>query len=204
MDPRMIETMLKTGPSGLDVADAVRRATARAHTEGAVDIAYAELDSPLGTLVAASTGTGLVRLAYEDFNGGLDAVLDHLATRVSPRIVESRRRHDDLSRQLEEYFNRRRDHFDVPVDLQLTHGFTTQILEAIRAIPFGQTSNYKGVATVAGNAKAVRAAGNACGANPVPIVVPCHRVLKTDGGLGGYTGGVEKKETLLRLEGYFG
>jgi methylated-DNA-[protein]-cysteine S-methyltransferase len=204
MDPRMIETMLKTGPQGLDVADAIRRATERAAQEGAVDIAYAELDSPLGTLVAATTETGLVRLAYEEFNGGLDAVLDHLATRVSPRIVESRRKLDPLDRQLHEYFDGRRHTFDVPVDLQLTSGFTTQILEAIRQIPFGQTSNYKGVATQAGNAKAVRAAGNACGANPVPIVIPCHRVLKSGGGLGGYTGGVEKKESLLRLEGYFG
>jgi methylated-DNA-[protein]-cysteine S-methyltransferase len=204
MDPRMIESLLQAGPGGLDVAAAVRRATERAQRDGAVDIAYAELDSPLGTLVAATTDAGLVRLAYEEWSGGLDAVLDHLATRVSPRIVEARPKLDALDRQLHEYFEGHRTTFDVPVDLQLTSGFTTRILEAIRRIPFGQTSNYKGVATEAGNPKAVRAAGNACGANPVPIVVPCHRVLKTGGGLGGYTGGVEKKETLLRLEGYFG
>lgn len=199
-----LETTLQSGPAGLDVADAVRRATARAAAEGAADIAYAELDSPLGPLVAATTDAGLVRLAYAEWFGGRDAVLEQLASRVSPRIVEARARFDVLDRELDEYFRGARRSFDVPVDLRLTSGFTTKILEAIRAIPFGRTSNYKGVAAAAGNERAVRAAGNACGANPVPIVIPCHRVLKTGGGLGGYTGGVEKKEVLLRLEGVLG
>jgi methylated-DNA-[protein]-cysteine S-methyltransferase len=197
----MIEDTLRHGPSGLDVAAAVRRATERAQAEGAVDITYAEVDSPLGPLVAARTDHGLVRLAYEDFNGGLDVVLGDLADRVSPRIVEAPARLDDLRRQLDEYFEGHRQQFEVPIDWSLSHGFTQRILQAIWAIPFGETSNYRDVATAAGNPRATRAAGNACGANPIPIVVPCHRVLRTGGQLGGYTGGVEKKETLLTLEG---
>jgi methylated-DNA-[protein]-cysteine S-methyltransferase len=197
----MIEDTLRHGPSGLDVVAAVRRATDRAQAEGAVDITYAEVDSPLGPLVAARTDHGLVRLAYEDFNGGLDVVLGDLADRVSPRIVEAPARLDDLRRQLDEYFEGHRQQFEVPIDWSLSHGFTQRILQAIWAIPFGETSNYRDVATAAGNPRATRAAGNACGANPIPIVVPCHRVLRTGGGLGGYTGGVEKKETLLTLEG---
>jgi methylated-DNA-[protein]-cysteine S-methyltransferase len=201
MDSRMIEDTLRHGPDGLDVAAAVRRATDRALAEGAVDITYAEVESPLGPLVAATTGHGLVRLAYEDFNGGLDVVLGDLADRVSPRIVEAPSELDDLRRQLDEYFAGTRRDFAVPIDWSLSGGFTQRILQAIWAIPFGETSNYRDVAAAAGNVKATRAAGNACGANPIPIVVPCHRVLRTGGGLGGYTGGTDKKETLLTLEG---
>jgi methylated-DNA-[protein]-cysteine S-methyltransferase len=197
----MIEDTLRHGPAGLDVAAAVRRATERAQAEGAVDVTYAEVDSPLGPLVAAKTPHGLVRLAYEDWGGGLDAVLGDLADRVSPRIVEGPARLDDVRRELEEYFAGRRHEFDLPIDWSLSHGFTQRILQAIAAIPFGRTSNYRDVAAAAGNPRATRAAGNACGANPIPIVVPCHRVLRTGGGLGGYTGGTDKKETLLRLEG---
>jgi methylated-DNA-[protein]-cysteine S-methyltransferase len=204
MDARMteIEQLLQSGPAGdLDVAAAVRRATERAQAQGAVDIAYAELDSPLGTLVAARTDEGLVRLAYEEWGGGLDTVLGQLADRVSPRIVEAPAQLDDLRRQLDEYFAGTREDFALPIDWSLSHGFTQRILQAIHAIPFGAVSNYREVAAAAGNVKATRAAGNACGANPIPIVVPCHRVLRTGGGLGGYTGGTDKKETLLRLEG---
>ncbi len=197
----MIEDTLRHGPSGLDVAAAVRRATERAQSEGAVDVTYARFDSPLGSLVAATTDHGLVRLAYEDFNGGLDVVLGNLAERVSPRIVEAPARLDDVHRQLDEYFTGSRHDFEGPIDWSLSHGFTQKILQAIHAIPFGETSNYREVAAAAGNVRATRAAGNACGANPIPIVVPCHRVLRTGGQLGGYTGGAEKKQTLLRLEG---
>jgi methylated-DNA-[protein]-cysteine S-methyltransferase len=200
-DP-LATALAAAGPAPDAVAEAIRRATERAYAEGAVDVTYAEVDSPLGPLVAARTETGLVRLAYRDFNGGLDTVLEHLSARVSPRIVEGPRRLDDVRRQLDEYFDGDRRDFDVPVDLSLTGGFTAKILQAIAAIPFGGTASYRDVAAKAGNEKAVRAAGNACSANPVPIVVPCHRVLRTGGGLGGYTGGVEKKERLLRLEGH--
>jgi methylated-DNA-[protein]-cysteine S-methyltransferase len=200
----MIEDALQHPPAVPDVAAAVRRATERAQAEGVVDITFAEVDSPLGTLVAARTEQGLVRLAYEEFNGGLDQVLDHLALRLSPRIVEAPARLDDVRRELDEFFGGRRQGFDVPIDWALTSGFTRRILQATWAIPFGAVASYRDVATQAGSPKAVRAAGNALSANPIPIVVPCHRVLRTGGGLGGYTGGVDKKESLLRLEGYLG
>jgi methylated-DNA-[protein]-cysteine S-methyltransferase len=196
----MIEDALRTPPPA-DARAAVRRAIARAEAEDLVDVAYARVDSPLGPLVAAATPHGLVRLAYEDFNGGLDAVLDHLALRVSPRVLEAPARLDEVRRQLDDFFARRRRGFDVPVDWALTSGFTRRVLQATAAIPFGEVSTYQQVAQHAGSPKATRAAGNALGSNPVPIVVPCHRVLRTGGGLGGYTGGVDKKVRLLALEG---
>jgi methylated-DNA-[protein]-cysteine S-methyltransferase len=185
----------------IDVETAVRRATERALREGLVDVAYARVDSPLGPLVAAGTERGLLRIAYEDFAGGLDEVLDHLAHRVSPRIVEAPARLDAVRRELDEYFGGDRRDFDVPIDWSLTTGFTQRVLRATAAIPFGSVSSYAGVAADAGSPRATRAAGNALGSNPIPIVVPCHRVLRSGGRLGGYTGGLEKKETLLRLEG---
>ena len=197
----MIENALRNGRPDVDVAGAIRRATDRAHAEGLVDITYAEVETPLGPLVAAATPRGLVRLAYEDFNGGLDPVLEHLALRLSPRILERRADFDPLRRELDEYFEGRRRGFDVAVDWSLTTGFTQRVLQATAAIPFGQVSTYRDVAASAGNERATRAAGNALGSNPLPIVVPCHRVLRTGGGLGGYTGGIEKKERLLAIEG---
>ena len=200
----MIEDALRHPPhpaGGADAAAAVGRAAARAEAEGLVDVAYAELDSPLGTLVAAATPQGLVRLAYEEFNGGLDAVLERLAARVSPRILEAPSRLDGVRRQLDDYFEGRREAFDVPLDWALATGFTRRVLQATAAIPFGTVSTYRDVAVEAGSPKATRAAGNALSANPIPIVVPCHRVLRTGGGLGGYTGGLDKKEHLLALEG---
>jgi methylated-DNA-[protein]-cysteine S-methyltransferase len=151
--------------------------------------------------VLAATPRGLVRLAYEDFNGGLDAVLEHLALRVSPRILEAPARLDDVRRQLDDFFAGRRRGFDLTLDLALARGFTRRVLEATAAIGFGDVGTYGSVAAGAGSPKATRAAGNALGANPIPIVVPCHRVLRAGGGLGGYTGGVDKKVRLLALEG---
>ena len=195
-----VASALRAAPA-LDVAGAVRRTRARAFDEGAVDVAYAEVDSPLGTLVAAGTERGLLRLAYEDFNGGLDEVLDHLALRVSPRILESPARLDAIRRELDEYFEGKRHDFDVPIDWSLTTGFTQKVLQATARIPFGSVGSYASVAAEAGSPRATRAAGNALGSNPIPIVVPCHRVLRSGGKLGGYTGGLEKKQHLLRLEG---
>jgi methylated-DNA-[protein]-cysteine S-methyltransferase len=197
-----LEDRLRSGPGDdARIADAIRRATDRAAVEGAADVAYALVDAPVGTLVAAVTPQGLARLAYEDFNGGLDQILDKLAARLSPRIVEAPARLDDVRRQLDEYFEGRRQDFDLPLDLRLTAGFGRRVLEVTSAIPFGSMRTYRDVATQAGNERATRAAGNALGANPVPIVVPCHRVKRTGGGLGGYTGGLHRKELLLRLEG---
>ena len=195
-----ITDLLKDPPTP-DVGEAMARASERAAAEGAAAVAYAVVDSPVGKLVAASTPRGLVRLAYEDFNGGVDVVLEQLAVKLSPAIVEAPGRFDELRRELEDYFERRREGFELPIDWSLTHGFTRRVLQATAQIPFGATSSYKEVAARAGSERAVRAAGNALGSNPIPIVVPCHRVLRSGGRLGGYTGGLERKEALLRVEG---
>jgi methylated-DNA-[protein]-cysteine S-methyltransferase len=183
--------------------DAAAAAAARfaARFGAQADVGYAELDSPVGPLVVAGTRRGLARVAYADFHGGVDAVLDELAETLSPRILEDRARLATVARELEEYFEGRRTAFDVPLDWGLTKGFGRRILQATADIPFGATSTYRGVAAGAGNERAVRAAGNALGRNPLPIVVPCHRVLRTGGALGGYTGGLERKVRLLALEG---
>jgi methylated-DNA-[protein]-cysteine S-methyltransferase len=141
-----------------------------------------------------------VRLAYTDWHAE-DEVLQDLAHRVSPRVMQAPARLDDARRELDEYFAGRRDGFDLPIDWSLTRGFAGDVLRQTARIPFGATSTYTEVATRAGSPRAVRAAGNALGANPIPVIVPCHRVLRTGGALGGYTGGPERKEFLLRLEG---
>ena len=193
-----LERMLRDiGP--IDAAEAQERFVRRAIQDGLADVAYAPVDSPVGELVAAVTRRGLVRLAYEDGRG--DAVLSDLAARVSPRVIEAPARLDDVRRQLDEYFAGRRHAFDLGLDWTLAHGFTRRVLESTARIPFGELGTYRSVATGAGNAAAVRAAGNALGANPMPIVVPCHRIVRTGGALGGYTGGVQRKEFLLTLEG---
>ena len=183
-------------PPEVDARALVRRFAAAAPA----DVVYATVDSPLGRLVAAATPRGLARLAYEDHNGGVDAVVEALAAKLSPRVLEAPGRLDAVRRELDEYFAGRRRAFAVPVDLDVLPPFTRRVLEATAQIPFGQISTYRDVAVRAGSARAFRATGNALGANPVPIVVPCHRVLATGGGLGGYTGGVERKERLLALE----
>ena len=187
------------GLAPIDASAAQQRFVERAQAEGLIDVAYTAVDSPLGELVAAVTPNGLVRLAYED--GRFDAVLTELADRVSPRVIEAPARLDAVRRQLDEYFDGRRHDFDLPVDWALTRGFTQRVLQSTARIPFGDLATYRDVATGAGNAAAVRAAGNALGANPMPIVVPCHRIVRTGGALGGYTGGVERKRFLLELEG---
>jgi methylated-DNA-[protein]-cysteine S-methyltransferase len=172
----------------------------RAEAEGLVDVAYTSVDSPLGPLVVAATPRGLVRVSYTEFRGE-EGVLEELARRVSPRVLEAPARLDPVRRELDEYFEGQRQGFDVPIDWSYLAGFTREVLRATARIGFGQVSTYAGVAAEAGSPRAVRAAGNALGANPMPVVVPCHRVLRTGGTLGGYTGGLERKEFLLRLEG---
>ena len=168
-----------------------------------LDVAYATLDSPLGRLLLATTPRGLVRLAYVDY-ADEDAVLEHLAATVSPRIMAAPRRLDEPRRELDEYFAGARHRFEIPLDWRLSRGFTRRVLEATANIPYGATATYKQMAAQAGSPRASRAAGNALGSNPIPIVVPCHRILHSGGGLGGYTGGVEKKRLLLGVEGYSG
>ena len=172
----------------------------RAEQEGLLDVAYASVDSPLGPLVVAATPQGLVRVSYSEFRGE-DEVLEELARRVSPRVLEAPARLDPVRRELDEYFEGQRERFDVPIDWSYLAGFTREVLRATAAIRFGEVSTYAGVAEAAGSPRAVRAAGNALGANPMPVIVPCHRVLRTGGSLGGYTGGLERKEFLLRQEG---
>jgi methylated-DNA-[protein]-cysteine S-methyltransferase len=197
MTTELEQALERVGP--VDASAAQERFLRRAIEEGLVDVAYAPVDSPVGELVAAVTARGLVRLAYEDGRG--DAVLSELATRVSPRVIEAPARLDDVRRQLDEYFEGRRQTFDLGIDWTLARGFTRRVLQSTAKVPFGELATYREVASGAGNAAAVRAAGNALGANPMPIVVPCHRVVRTGGALGGYTGGVERKEYLLSLEG---
>ena len=169
-----------------------------AAAEGLLDVAYATVDSPLGPLVVAATPRGLARVSY----GDEQEVLLELAAKLSPRVLESPARLDDARRELDEYFTGRRERFDLKLDWSLTRGFAGEVLRQTARIPFGKTSTYAEVASGAGSPRAVRAAGNALGANPMPVVVPCHRVLRTGGALGGYTGGLERKQFLLALEGY--
>ena len=171
----------------------------RAAGEGLLDVAYGIYESPLGSLTVMVTPRGLVRLSYP--GEGLETQLQELADRVSPRILEAPERTDDVRRQLDAYFAGRRRAFDVPIDWRLVRGFAGAVLRATSRIPFGGVSSYREIAAAAGSPNAHRAAGNALGSNPVPIVVPCHRVLHAGGGLGGYTGGLERKRYLLELEG---
>ena len=190
----------RLAPPTFDPADAAAAARRFAATARA-DVHYALVDSPIGTLVAAATPRGLATLSYEDFHGGVDAVLDSLAAKLSPRMLESPAKLDDVRRELDEYFEGRRRDFDLASDWSLASEFTRRILKATAAIPFGQTSTYGKVAAKAGNPKASRAAGRALGSNPIPIVVPCHRVVGTTGQLTGYTGGLHRKIALLQIEG---
>jgi methylated-DNA-[protein]-cysteine S-methyltransferase len=168
---------------------------------GLLDVAYATLDSPVGRLLLAATPRGLVRLAYLDADHNEADALEELAGSVSPRVLAAPRRLDPTRRELEQYFAGHLDHFQTPLDWQLTHGFARRVLQATARIPFGEVSTYKGVASEAGSPRGFRAAGNALGSNPIPIIVPCHRVLHSGGGLGGYTGGLERKRVLLGVEG---
>lgn len=178
----------------------IRRELAeRASAEGLVDVAVERHESPLGSILLGATPEGVVRvgLPAEDE----DAVLEELADRVSPRVLSCARESVTRARrQLEEYFDGRRRQFDVPLDWQLTKGFRREVLRVTARIPYGRTSSYSEVATQAGRPRASRAAGSALATNPLPILVPCHRVLRTGGGVGGYRGGLEAKAKLLSLE----
>jgi methylated-DNA-[protein]-cysteine S-methyltransferase len=179
--------------------DSLRRLAERAAEDGLLDVAYATTDSPYGQLLLATTPRGLVRVGLPTEDA--DELLVDLADRVSPRVLEAPFRLDQVRRELDLYFDGKLEHFDLPLDWQLSKDFRRRVLRAIARIPYGQTRSYMQMATSAGNERAVRAAGTACGSNPIPVVVPCHRVLRTGGGLGGYRGGLPMKEGLLHLEG---
>jgi methylated-DNA-[protein]-cysteine S-methyltransferase len=197
-----LERALRDAARGLPAgppAELEDRLAGRAAEQGLLDVAYSWAESPFGRLTVAATPRGLVRVAYPD--APPDAVLEELAQRLSPRVLEAPARLDEVRRELEEYFEGRRRGFELPIDWSLTRGFTRSVLRETAKIGYGNVRTYSEVAARAGSPRAVRAAGNALGANPMPVVVPCHRVLRTGGGLGGYTGGIERKRFLLRLEG---
>jgi methylated-DNA-[protein]-cysteine S-methyltransferase len=170
----------------------------RAASEGLLDVAYRTVDTPIGRLLIASTPAGLVRLAFALENH--DRVLASLAARISPRVLLAPGRLDPVARQLDEYFSGRRKQFDLPVDLQLASGFRRAVLELLLGVGYGVTATYSSLAAASGSPRAMRAVGSACATNPIPIVVPCHRVVRSDGTIGQYGGGTEVKRTLLRLE----
>jgi methylated-DNA-[protein]-cysteine S-methyltransferase len=184
-------------PEDLEAASA--RLAERAGADGRLYVAYATADTPVGPLLVATTPRGLVRAAYPRERP--DDVLAELARDVSPRVLESPRELDPVRRELDEYFEGRRRGFDLAIDWRLSHGFRCEALKALVGVRYGATITYSELAQRAGSPRAHRAAGSACGSNPIPIVVPCHRVVRAGGGLGGYGGGVEVKEYLLELEG---
>jgi methylated-DNA-[protein]-cysteine S-methyltransferase len=193
-----VERMLRAGRPTVNTEAAAERFAQRASREGLLDVAYSEVESPIGTLLVATTSRGLVRVVLTD---GHDDALEEIAARVSPRVLRAPARTDAVRRELDEYFARRRNAFDVPLDWRLATGFNRRVLEATARIPFGSVSSYGDMARAAGSPRAARAAGNALHRNPIPIVVPCHRVVHSGGGLGGYGGGLDRKRYLLRLEG---
>ncbi|RCG29938.1 methylated-DNA--[protein]-cysteine S-methyltransferase [Sphaerisporangium album] len=170
----------------------------QAQREGILDIAYRTLETPVGDLLLAATDEGLVKVAFAVQDH--DAVLSHLAGSISPRILNAPRRLDEASRQIDEYFAGRRTRFDLPLDWRLSKGFRRAVLTHLRDIGYGRTESYAQVALAAGSPRAVRAVGTACATNPLPVVVPCHRVVRSDGTAGQYAGGAEAKHFLLNLE----
>ena len=175
------------------------RLVAGAEDAGILDVAYRTVDTPLGPLLLAATEKGLVRIAFE--REGFDAVLESLAQRISPRVLEAPHRLDAAAVELDEYFAGRRHSFDVPLDFALSSGFRRSVQTSLLGIDYGRTRSYKEIAELVGSPRAVRAVGTACATNPLPILIPCHRVLRADGSLGGYRGGEAAKRFLLRLEG---
>ena len=169
-----------------------------AEAAGLLDVAYRVVDTPVGPLLLASTTVGLVKVAF--VAEGEDAVLDELARQIGPRILDAPARLDNAVRQLDEYFGGTRTAFDLPLDFRLATGFRREVISRLADIEYGRTASYADVAASAGSPRAVRAVGTACARNPLPVVLPCHRVVRTDGGLGQYAGGVEAKQILLRLE----
>jgi methylated-DNA-[protein]-cysteine S-methyltransferase len=195
----LARSLREATPSDEQAARVAERVAARAAEQGLADVAYATTDTPFGKLLLATTTRGLVRVAFPSERH--DDVLADLAARLSPRILEAPAQLDEARRELDEYFERERREFDLPLDWRLSRGFRSKVLHNIARIPYGETATYAEMAAEAGSPTAYRAAGSACGSNPIPLVVPCHRVVATGGGLGGYGGGVELKEYLLRFEG---
>lgn len=198
-DPGLSEILAPLEPADPAVMQRLHdRLTAAAAEQHTLDIAYSTVDSPVGKLLLAATERGIVRVAFEVENH--DAVLQLLAEKLSPRILFSPDRLDPAARELDEYFAGTRHEFDLPVDFSLSRGFRLNVLEHLPLIPYGHTESYAQVALATGSPRAVRAVGTACATNPLPVVLPCHRVVKSDGSFGNYLGGTEAKRALLALE----
>lgn len=196
MNDELFDALREPDPITMDRLHA--RLVAAAADADSLDIAYRTVDSPIGSLLLAATPVGLVRVAFalEDH----DRVLAKLSDSVSPRILHAPGRLDTAAHEIDEYFAGRRHGFDLPLDMQLAHGFRRDVLEHLREIAYGARESYANVATASGSPRAVRAVGSACARNPLPVVIPCHRVVRSDGSIGQYAGGVEAKQTLLTLE----
>jgi methylated-DNA-[protein]-cysteine S-methyltransferase len=190
------------GRQGYDMDRVGEGLLARAEREGLVDVAYATVDSPFGELLVATTDRGVVKLSLPSY--AAEEALEEIAAGISPRVLESPRRLDPVRRELDSYFEGRLKRFTTPVDWALSKGFTDKVLHTVARIPYGKTLSYGEVAERSGNARAFRAAGTACGANPVPLIVPCHRVVQAGGNPGNYGGGPEMKLALLEMEGALG
>ncbi len=202
--PGGLEQALRAGPTGVaagadDPARAAARLSERIAAEGLADVSYATVESPFGELLLAATKRGVVKLAFPEED--VDAVLARIAAKVSPRIVEAAAPLEEVRRELDEYFAGRRREFELPLDWTLVSPFGRRVLRYTANIPYGAVGSYQHAAAAAGSPRGSRAAGNALGANPIPIVVPCHRVLRSGGALGGYGGGLDRKRWLLALEG---
>jgi methylated-DNA-[protein]-cysteine S-methyltransferase len=198
-DTRLNDVTLDLLPVSAAHLGALRRRLAvDADAAGLLDVAYRTIDTPIGTLLLAATSVGLIRVAFD--REGVDAVLETLADKVSPRILEAPKRLDGAAREFDEYFSGRRRRFELPLDLSLSRGFRRMVLGYLPAIGYGRTSSYGAVAAAVGNPRAVRAVGTACATNPLPVVVPCHRVVRSDGTIGAYLGGPEVKKALLDFE----
>jgi methylated-DNA-[protein]-cysteine S-methyltransferase len=199
MTERELKRVLRGAPAGADLDRARRELIARAEGDGLIDVAYAGVDSPFGPLLVAGTDRGVVKLGLP--NLPFDEVLTELAERISPRVLEAPQRLDDARRELDAYFEGKLHRFDLPIDWRLSRGFRSKALHAVARIPYGETRSYGEIAEEAGNARASRAAGTACGSNPIPLIVPCHRVVQASGAPGNYGGGPEMKLALLTFEG---
>lgn len=195
----LVAGLRRAAESGSPTVDELRESLSEAAAaEGVLELAWRPVDSPHGPLLVASSDRGVVRVAFEV--EGHDRVLDDLAARVGPRILRSSRRTEDAARQLGEYFEGQRRDFDLALDLRLVHGFRREVVESLGGIPYGSTASYAELARRAGRPAAVRAVGSACANNPVPILLPCHRIVRSDGTIGSYLGGAEVKAALLELE----
>ncbi|WP_159700304.1 methylated-DNA--[protein]-cysteine S-methyltransferase [Arthrobacter sp. 18067] len=200
LDHRDVTSLLEPLDAGLELALASLRArlASDAQLTHTLDVAYRVVDSPVGSLLLAATDRGIVRVAFEVEDHA--DVLQFLANTISPRILQAPARLDDAARQLDEYFNGTRTEFDLILDFRLSRGFRLNVLQHLPRIAYGHTESYAEVALAAGSPNAVRAVGSACATNPLPVIVPCHRVVKSDGSFGGYLGGADAKRALLTLE----